>query len=169
MPALTKINDIPNLTGLPFVDAMLNGGDVGCRIIERTILCLDAHGLVLPFTVAVAVIRSSGGLHWVARKDTNRAVTFTSKTVGLQLFNQRTKRIVIGTLSHPVIKSHPEAIIHRIESFSGEFETTRPDRSVFRVTLLKFHQLRTTLIFDHFVFFRGIGSGAIKSEQFLPM
>ena len=79
VPALTEINDIPNLIGLPFIDSKINGGNVGGSVVEGTIRFLNHHGIILPLAIAIDLKRISLGFYRFTGEDAHRSVTFAGQ------------------------------------------------------------------------------------------
>ena len=84
---------------------------------------------------------SSSGVQGAVGEHADRAVALAGDAFGEKLLHQAGEAVVVITLAQPVVEAHVERVVDLLQAAFGNLDALPPDREVFRVAGLEFHQL----------------------------
>lgn len=127
MVGLGGADDVPDFIGMPDVDAVLDGGEVGGSVEVAAIAFLDEHGLVL-----------QRGDVW--KENALGAIALTGDATGLEFVDEAGESGVVEAFTEVVIEMDVELVVDVLQTLERHFHTALPDGEVFGVALLEFDE-----------------------------
>ena len=124
---LRRAGHIPDGIGLPTLFAILDGGQIRCRVEKSTVAFADQTGFV-------------GQRRDVAEKHTNRTLADFRHSIGQKCLHQGGQCGIVETLAETFVETDAQPTVDFLELGPREIDELLPDGAVLRVTLLKFDQ-----------------------------
>ena len=126
MQRLWSAHDIPDLVRTPFLDPMLDRGQVCGRIEISSVTFLDERWFIFK-------------RRHVVEENALRAIALAGNAFGLKFLHQTGEAVVVETFPQVVIEMNIQAIIDSFQALERHLHTTFPDRQVLSIATLEFH------------------------------